>query len=384
MLLDLLSDAEAEKRFLEGTLDLLLPGGDRSLPEAEGAKALLQDDAYTYRFFMVTDAEALQRLQEAASTDGQAVNKTCLANDAFREALSFAIDRSRFAAAGEESCRPELGLISGLYLYDVTHDPASRYRSSSYGMTAVCNAYGAGQGELREVYDALTGYDPGRARYLFQLAYEQMTEDGSWTEDMIILLDCAVTAGELTEARTRQNELLQEMLTAATEGTGFQGKLSLRFCSRADRYGAVAAGEIEMGFGAWGGAAFDPYGLMQCYCDPGFNTIQEGCGFDPETKLLTLLLEDEPVTNTYTEWCRSLLPGGQYASDPQRRVQILSMLEEALLKERRFIVLASGTKQLLLSSKLEAGSETYSILTAFGGIRSLKFRYDDAQWAALG
>ena len=63
--------------------------------------------------------------------------------------------------------------------------------------------------------------------------------------------------------------------------------------------------------------------------------------------LLTLLLDGEAVTKTYTEWCRELLPGGEAASDPLRRVQLLSLLEEALLKERRFLVAASGAKKLI-------------------------------------
>ena len=383
--LTLLSRSEAEKRFREGTLDLLLPSEEAELPQVDGAAVLLQDDAYTYRFFMVTDEEALERLQTIASVaQGQLVNKTCLSNDAFREALSCALDREAFAAALEESCRPQLGVVSNLYLYDAVHDLGSRYRDSRWGMTAVCSAYGlnvSGLTDLKEAYDSCTGYDLSRARYLFQLACEQMTEDGLWTEDMTILLDCAVSSGELTEARQKQNELLQQMLDQATEGTDFEGKLRIRFCARADRYTAVAAGEIEMGFGAWGGAAFDPYGLMQCYCDPDFNTIQEGCGFDPEKKLLTLLLDGDAVTKTYAEWCCALLAGGEFAADPERRVEVLSMLEEALLRERRFIVAASGAKRLLLSPKLAPGSETYSILSFFGGVRSLQFRYDDAQWA---
>ena len=388
VILDLLSRSEAEKRFREGRLDLLMPAEGDPLPEVEGATALLQDDAYTYRFFMVTDQEALERLQVIASVPaGQLVNKTCLSNDAFREALSCALDRAAFAAALGEGYRPQLGIISDLYLYDVTHDLSSRYRTSPWGMTAICLAYGhstAGETDLQGAYESCTGYDLDRARYLFRLAAEQMAEAGLWTEDMTILLDCAVSSGELTEDRKRQNELLQKMIDAAAEGTPFEGKLRLRFCTKEDRYSAVAAGEIEMGYGAWGGAAFDPYGLMQCYCDPGFNTIQEGCGFQPDKKLLTLLVEDQPVTMTYTEWCHALLPGGEYAAEPLRRVEILSMLEEALLKERRFIVAASGARKLLLSPKVEPGSEKYSILTFFGGIRSLKFRYDDAQWASRG
>ncbi len=383
--LELLSRSEAEKRFREGSLDLLLPGDGEALPQLPGATVLIQDDAYTYRFFMVTEEKTLRRLQEAASSDGTIVNKTCLSNAAFREALSFSLDRAALAAATEDACIPQLGIVNDIYLYDVAHDLNSRYRTSPYGMAAICGANGLSTADgLLAAYEGFTGYDLDRARRRFHLAYAQLLEAGLWTDEMTILLDCAVSGGTLTETQKKQNELLQQMLDTAAAGTGFEGKLFIRFCSREDRYAAVAAGKIEMGYGAWGGAAFDPYGLMQCYCDPSFNTVQESCGFDPETKLLTLLLDDAPDTRTYAGWCRALLPGGQFASDPQKRVTVLSLLEAALLKERRFLPIASGARKLLLSAKLEPGSETYSILTFFGGIRSLKYRYDDAQWALRG
>ena len=54
---------------------------------------------------------------------------------------------------------------------------------------------------------------------------------------------------------------------------------------------------------------------------------------------------------------------------------------EALLKERRFIVVAQGMTPLWISEKLAPGSQSYSILTSFGGIRSLRYTLDDAQWA---
>jgi len=209
-----------------------------------------------------------------------------------------------------------------------------------------------------------------------------MNEAGLWTDGMTVRLNCAVTAGELSDSQIAQNRLLQQMLDTATAGTSFEGKIQLIFCSSEDRYAAVANGQIEMGYGAWGGAPFDPYGLMQCYCDPEFNTIQEGCGFDPSKKLLTLLINDEAITRTYSEWCSSLLSDGEYSSDPLLRASILAMLEEALLKEHRFIVLASGAKKLVISDKIIPGTDVYSILSSFGGIRSLSYRYDDAQWAA--
>lgn len=381
------SHSELRRLFAQGELDALVPARGETLPEGAEALTLCRDDAYTYRFFMVTDPAALHALEAAEDGDGK-VNKVCLAYDAFRDALSFALDRARFAQAAGEPCRPALGLIGPLYYGDVEHDLNSRYRDTLPALSAICNAYGVNlsgvtdPAGLRDAALACTGYEPGKARRLFQVACDLMGEDGVWDEDMTVHLNCAVGSGELTPAQIAQNELMQQLLDEATNGTDLQGKLTITFCTRDNRYAAVASGEIEMGFGAWGGAPFDPYGLMQCYCDPAFNTVQERCGFDPTQRLLTLLPEGDAVTATYTEWCRSLLPGGDYAGEPYLRLQLLAGLETALLKERRFIVTGVGTQELYLSPKLLPGSEEYSILTGFGGIRSLHYRYDDAQWAS--
>lgn len=379
--------ALARQMFAAGKLDVFIPAKGQPLPEVPDATVLLRDDGYVYRFFMVTDRAALLALQEADSDESKTVNKTCLANDAFREALSCAIDRARMAEA-QGACQPALGLFSDVYLYDAENDPASVYRASVPGMTAVCDACGLSLSDvteaeaLRAACDGCTGYNPTRARHLFQLAFDQMAESGDWIDGMTIELRCAVGSGELTEAQLRQNELMQQFLDEATVGTELEGRCTITFCCMDDRYDAVARGGIEMGYGAWGGAAFDPYGLLQCYCDPAFNPIQEGCGFDPAARLLTLIHGEKAVTRTYTEWCRSLLDGGDCASDPALRLEVLAGLEEALLKERRMIVVASGGEPVLLSAKLRAGSDTYSILCGFGGIRSLRYAYDDAEWAA--
>ena len=385
ILISFLDRGEALDRFRAGELDLFT--GAVELPPAE-AQLLWKDDAYTYRFFMVTDRRTLAKLQEAASGDDRRVNKVCLANDAFREGLSYAIDRARLAEAGGESCRPALGLIGDLYRYDVQQDPGSRYRGSLPGMAALCAAYGVSMNGvsdlsgLRGAVEGCTGYDPARARRYFQTAAEQMAAAGDWDSGTVIELNCAVAGEALTEEQLRQEALLQGFLEAAAAGTDLEGRCSIRFVCMGDPYGAVAEGEIEMGFGAWGGAPFDPYGLMQCYCDPSFTTVQERLGFDPERKLLTLLLNNEIFTRTYTEWCRSLLPGGKYASDPELRLQVLAGLEQGLLKERRFIVVAQGASPVWVSEKLIPGSRRYSILTAFGGIRSLRYTRDDLQWSA--
>lgn len=384
IVLSFLDRAEALTQFRQGKLDVL-EDADASPSDAI---LLSKDDAYVYRYFMVTDRNTLFTLQEQASDGNKRVNKTCLANDAFRDALSYSIDRVRLAAAGDDSCRPALGLIGDLYRCNVAGDLSSRYRSSVPGTYALCASYGVNLSgikdstELRLAAERCTGFDAAKARRLFQTAADQMIAAGEWDEGMVVELCCAVGGESLSEGQKRQNALMQEFLDTATAGTDFQGKCSIAFVCVPDRYAAVAAGEIEMGYGAWGGAPFDPFGLIQCYCDPSFNTIQEGKGFDPSSKLLTLLFQEELVTRSYTEWCRSILEGGEYAADPELRLQVLAGLEEALLKERRFIVVAQGMTPLWLSNKLEPGSRSYSILSSFGGIRSLRYTQDDAQWAA--
>ncbi len=382
--LSFLGQTDALARFQAGELDVF--SGEAA--PGTGASPLWKDDAYVYRFFMVTDRGTLYGLQTQASQNGKRVNKTCLANDAFREALSYAVNRSRLTEAGEESCRPALGVIGDLYLFNAENELGSRYRTSVPGMVALCSAYGINLSSvsdiasLRNAAESCSGYDPAKARRLFQTAAEQMTAAGEWDDGMVIELRCAVGGETLSDGQLLQNRLMQEFLDAATAETDFQGKCSITFVNSPDQYHAVASGEIEMGYGAWGGAAFDPYGLMQCYCDPSFNTIQEGLGFAPNRKLLTLLLRDETITKTYTEWCLSLLEGGEYAQDPDLRLIILSDLEEALLKERRFIVVGQGSTPIWISGRLEPGNRRYSILSGFGGLRSLRYTQDDAQWAA--
>ena len=384
VVLSFLDRAEALTQFQLGRLDVL---EDAAASPADGV-LLSKDDAYVYRYFMVTDRRTLSALQESASDGDKRVNKTCLANDAFRDALSYSIDRARLAEAGDENCRPALGLIGDLYRYNVAEDLTSRYRSSVPGTYALCASYGVNLSGVKDITDLrmaserCTGFDAAKARRLFQTAADQMTAAGEWDDGMVVEIRCAVGGESLSEGQKRQNALMQEFLDTATAGTDFQGKCSITFVCVPDRYSAVAAGEIEMGYGAWGGAPFDPYALIQCYCDPSFNTIQEGKGFDPGSKLLTLLIREELVTRSYTEWCRSILEEGEYAADPPLRLQVLAGLEEALLKERRFIVVAQGITPLWISEKLEPGSQSYSILTSFGGIRSLRYTQDDAQWAA--
>ena len=361
---------KAAERFAAGEVDLL--------PDVQDGNLMLED-GFVYHFFLVTDRELLAELQENA---GGASNKTCLANVAFRRGFSLALDRAAFASA-DECCQPALGLIGSTSYDSVSR--LSRYRSTEAAMRTVCNTYGAditASGSVSAAYAACTGQNISLARHLFTLAYEQMVADGSWQDGMTVSLNCAVCESELTDALSRQNGILQQNLDEAVRGTGFEGKLTVTFCPLKDRYDAVAAGEIEMGFGAWGAAAFDPYSLLRCFCDPGYTSIHEYQGFRPDSRLMTVLIDGELDTRTYTEWCSLIQNGGKYADDPDFRRMLLARLEEALLMEYRSIPVCEYGSMALLSDKLLPGSWEYDVLYGFGGLRSLRYACDDAEWAA--
>lgn len=369
--------------YENGTLDLLRLE-DADLDAYMGDPQLIRlESAFVDRLILVTDRDALLVLQQAA---GDGINKTCLANESFRRGISLAIDREQLAAESTLGGSSALGLLNGTYLLHGSDGTPRSYRSTAEGMTAICQSSGLVWGHesdyatLEDAYSACTGWDLTLARQCFRTAYDQMRESGDWADGMQIELRCAAANETLSPSLLRQQELLQGFLSAAARGTGFDGRLTITFCAVPDRFQAVADGQIELALGAWGGAAFEPWQMLQCWCDPELNPIQEGCGFRPSTTLLTLLLDEEPVTKTYTEWARSILPGGVYGTDEAQRLAVLGGVEAALLRQRCCIPLLSEGDALLTSGQVEPLTRAGSLLWGWGGLRSLRFLLDDGQW----
>lgn len=372
---------ERVRLFESGDLDLL------ELTEADfpkygsSANRLITEKTYTYRFFFATDRGTLLQLQRSASSAEQSVNKVCLSYQSFRTALSFAINREDFVAAGAPGNSPALGILNGLYYYGSAGDCAYPYRSSMAGKAAVCRAYALSWSDdtLEDVYDSFTGFDRERARSLFRLAFDEMAENGDWHDGMEIVLECAVSASAPDDRLLLQNRLLQSYLDEAVRGTGFEGKLTLRFVGSDDRYTAVRDGEIEMGYGAWGGAVSDPYSIMLCFCDPDYTAVQELCGFDPRRELLTISAGGGEFTKSCTDWARALCFGELAEADISLKCEVLAQLEAFLLAERHFIPVCSLASVSVHSPKLIFPTDSRDSLYGLGGIRLLRYRYTDAQ-----
>ena len=153
------------------------------------------------------------------------------------------------------------------------------------------------------------------------------------------------------------------------------------------RYDDVMAGKYAIGWGAWGGAAFYPFGMMQCYCDPSYTKIHESGCWNPATEELTLTFVDSTgteVTKTHTwQFWSSNLESGEYMNETNEvKLAILAQLEEKYLNKYYCIPMAGTTVCSLLSYQVDEYTQDYNIMYSFGGLRLMTWNYTDAEWAA--
>ena len=123
---------------------------------------------------------------------------------------------------------------------------------------------------------------------------------------------------------------------------------------------------------------------LEVYMNPDKYSIHEAACYNPKTELLTLTVNGEKITKTWQEWSASLTASGEYANaDMQTKLSILSDLEKNFLSRYYRIPLLSTTVCSLLSYQTENYTDNYNIMYGFGGIRLMKYNYDDAQWSAF-
>lgn len=381
--------------FNQGKLDDIELNSDDLTIYRMSDNLLKTDQTYTFRWIFGTSLESLTAL-EAEANDG--ANKKVLSYDDFRKALSLSMDRAAFCAQATAGYKPAFYLINYLYYTDIENDPNSQYRNTTAAKEAVLRLYGIEYGEgktyatVDDAYAAVTGYDLDEAKALFQKVYEQAIKDGNYTDGQPVAITCMATAASsLTPDDTKQQDMMNQFVTEATKGTGFEGKITFTFkCGAKNRYDDVANGKIEMIRGAWGGAAFYPFSMMQCYCDDdymgGLDKIHESNGWNPTVETLDIVYdfdgngEAETVNKTYKDWCVALNNGEYAFADPDLRLHILSTMETGILSAYQCIPWAAETMCSLYSQKINMATLDYNIMYGYGGTRLMTFNYDDAAW----
>ena len=383
--------ATALMAFIKGDLDEISLTADDLVNYKMSEYLLKTDETYTGRYIFATDLDKLGALEEEAN-DGK--NKKVLFYDDFRKAISLSMNRAQFCADCTSGFKPAYFLLNSLYYYDIENNTESQYRNTKEGRDAVLRLYGVEYGpgtqyaDDVEAYASINGYDVEAARALFQKVYEQAIADGNYTDGQLIHIRCEASAAAISAEDTRQQEYLNDFVAEATKGTGFEGKIDFEFLGNiANRYEDVALGKIEMIRGAWGGAAFYPFSTIRVYCEPdymgGMTKIHESCGWDPTVETITIPINGEERTDTIQNWAKSIQPAGEFGADEYAdlRLFILSYIETSILNSYQCIPYGTYTDCSLFSKKIQYATEDYNIMYGYGGIRLMKFNYNDKEWA---
>ena len=383
--------ATALMAFEKGDLDEIALTADDLVNYKMSEYLLKTDLTYTFRYIFASDLDKLTAL-EAEANDGS--NKKVLYYDDFRKAISLSINRAQFCADCTTGYKPAYYLLNSLYYYDIENNTESQYRNTKEGRDAVLRLYGVEYGpgtpyaDDVEAYASINGYDVEQARALFQKVYEQAIADGNYTEGQKIHIRCEAMASAINAEASRQQEYLNDYVAEATKGTGFEGKIDFEFLGNvANRYEDVALGKIEMIRGAWGGAAFYPFSTIRVYCEPdymgGTTKIHESCGWDPTAETITIPINGEDRTDTIQNWAKAIQPAGEFGGDEfaDMRLYILSYIETAVLGSYQCIPFGCECECTLFSKKIQYATEDYNIMYGYGGIRLMKFNYNDKEWA---
>ncbi len=170
------------------------------------------------------------------SKAGDGANKRVLYYDDFRKAISLSMDRATFCSQASAGFKAAYSLLNDLYYYDIENDSDSIYRNTDEAKQSVVDLYGITYGDgqkydtLDKAYTSVTGYDVEEARALFQSVYEQAITDGNYTDGQDIKINCMCSASsELTADDSKQQDLMNQFVTDAARGTGFEGKITFTF-----------------------------------------------------------------------------------------------------------------------------------------------------------
>jgi len=314
----------------------------------------------------------------------------------FRQAFSLAIDRNTFASSYTSAGSAGYGMLNYMYVYDPF--TGATYRDSDAAKAAICDLYGLTYDEdgdyddVDEAYDAVTGYDIGAAQQLMQEAYEELTAAGLYADEAV---EIQLDVYNSDDIYVQMFNYLNDALQAACQGTGFEGKVSMKMVANADYYDTMYSGGTDMIFTTWGGAAYSPFTMLyECYCDASDGSgNQMEYGFDTSAINVTINIDGEDYTyalQTWAAWVDGQTIDGLTDTfglfvdyDASTQCAIFAALEYAYLSNYVTTPVYYRNNGILVSQKINYVVDQYVDLMGFGGIRDLTYNYTDAEWAAV-
>ena len=156
------------------------------------------------------------------------VNKTILTYDAFRKAISLAVNRRDYTQQCTTASLPGYGLFNSMHYYDVANGGV--FRNSEEAKLVLCDVYGVNPDEyasLDEAVAAITGYNLAMARDLVTQAYNQAVADGEIDGDDEVVLTFGTSVDN--ESQRRVYNFLAKALEEMVVGTPLEGRLKTEF-----------------------------------------------------------------------------------------------------------------------------------------------------------
>lgn len=339
-------------------------------------------------------------LQSLANSRTETRNNLLLNYDEFRKAISLSLDRDNYCATNSPSSQAALGLLNSMYYYDVENGKV--YRESVQAKEAILNAYGAVKNadgswtigehtytDIEDALDATTGYNLTLARELVNSAVAKAIADGKYTKGEKVVLTFGVET--VTANSDRIKGWFQSAFDAMTKGTDLEGLIKVEYFmfSSATWSEQFADGEYDLCFGAWGSAAFNPAYLL---CETQIaDENRYAIKWDPSTVEVTVKAtpDDKHADGLYTynlaQW-RLILQGKEgcpvnFKTFPMEdQLAALGAVETAILQQYYSIPVYSRYSASLMGYKTDYVSYEFNTFMGYGGIRYMKYNYDDTAW----
>ena len=352
-------------------------------------------------FFFVFNGnlEKIQEREAADDFDKATKDLETMTINEFRRAWAVSFDKEAFCAAISPSRSGGYGIIGESYIYDP--ETGARYRDTDQAKKALCEFYSVDVTKFESLdaaVDSITGYDVTTAKQLYTEAYAKAIEYGYITDtnnDGISdqTIEVVYSSSEVTTFITNTINYFNEKLNEVTAGTPFAGKIKM--VDAGDQGDPAWSDNLKAGITdtclcGWSGSALNPFGLTDLYTNP--EKQYDAGWFVSEKVQLTLTIEGEEITMNLKQWSDALNGAtvkigdkeycfGDGIADIEVRLDILAAIETEILKTYNYIPMLQDAGMSLLSKQVYYVVEEYNPIMGRGGIRYMKYNYDEAEWA---
>ena len=357
--------------------------------------------AETIFFLLFNGYESVINEREAAADFDQATTDLQVQMlESFRRACAVSIDRELMAATVSPQRSGGYAFLGSTYIYDP--ETAAYYRDTPQAKMALVDFYSINLADYNNDLDAavaaITGYDPETAKVKFDEAYQEALElgyitdnDGDGKSDQTVTMVYAMSA-EMSDFYEKTLKFLNDSLNGAAAGTGFEGKISITPSAPVGNAWSdnIRNGLMDTQLAGWSGGVLDPFGTADTWTRT--ESAYWGKWFDASKYNLTININGADVTMSVRQWALCLngtmttVDGVDYnfgygQADVEIRLNILAAIEKFMLTSYNCVPIMQDGGMSLLSQQVYYVVEDYNPMMGRGGIRYMKYNYDDAQWA---